>query len=58
MALFEVWQSGRCIMTTEYPSCLYPQQTLLSMKEAGLTFRYNGKPYTPRGKLRTEKREY
>ncbi len=46
--LFEVHQNGKAIMGTDYPSCIYPLKTLLSMKAAGLTFKYNGKRYTPK----------
>ena len=48
MALFEVYQDGVCKMATDYHKCIYPMQTLLSMKSAGCTFKYEGKRYVPK----------
>ncbi len=48
MALFEVWQNGQCKMRTDHDSCIYPISTLLNMKAAGCTFKYQGKKYTPK----------
>lgn len=48
MALFEVHQNGKAIMSTEYAECIYPLRVLLSMKACGYTFRYNGKRYVPK----------
>ncbi len=48
MALFEVWQDGECKMGTDYECCIYPIDTLLNMKAAGCTFKYQGKKYVPK----------
>ena len=48
MALFEVYQNGKAVMSTEYAECIYPLRILLSIKACGYTFKYNGKRYTPK----------
>lgn len=45
--LFEVLRDGRVLMSTEHESCIYPNETLLSMQTAGYKFRLNGKAWRP-----------
>lgn len=45
--LFEVWQGGECKMGTDYAECVhYSPAVLKTMKEAGCTFRWQGKRIT------------
>ena len=45
--LFEVIRDGCVLMRTEHKSCIYPNETLLSMQAAGYKFRMDGKAWKP-----------
>lgn len=55
MALFEVWQGRKCVMSTNSEVCIYGIDTLKKMKTAGYTFKMNGKPYNPTRRGKNEK---
>lgn len=45
--LFEVWQDGECKMGTDHVECItYSPAVLKTMKEAGCTFKWQGKKIT------------
>lgn len=45
--LYQVFDpDGKSVMRTEYPSCRYPAHTELSILDAGLTIKINGKKLT------------
>lgn len=47
---FEVWKDGRCLMSTNYPSCVYDKETRASMRKRGYTLYKNGKEWKTKKK--------
>lgn len=47
---FEVWKDGRCLMSTNYPECVYDKETRASMRKRGYILYKNGKEWKAKKK--------
>lgn len=47
---FEVWRGDRCLMATNYESCVYDKATRASMRRRGYTLYKNGKEWKAKKK--------